>query len=175
MGGVAVLQPQDLFNHRHNLISPAMKTHSLSRNHPAVNRSSHRRKRSPEKNTRSRLQSPAKPTTINIPVMGQVKILKRGETLPLFSDPKVDEETITCTSTSDDENTEKALVRPPKKQILTIYDGYAGTAFITSPPPCSLPVPAFFKKKNLVLTNDRSNNNNDATSDILRLLRLDLS
>lgn len=70
---------------------------------------------------------------------------------------------------------------PELKQIRRISDCYAGSAFISSPPPSSVPVPAFFRKKNLVLTDDDSttmttnSNSGDATSDLIRLLRLDLS
>ncbi|XP_039044283.1 uncharacterized protein LOC120183698 [Hibiscus syriacus] len=45
---------------------------------------------------------------------------------------------------------------------------YAGSAFITSPPPSSVPMPAFFTKMAEV-----SVKNNDATSDLRRILRLD--
>ncbi|KAH0675392.1 hypothetical protein KY285_023193 [Solanum tuberosum] len=48
-----------------------------------------------------------------------------------------------------------------------IAEFYAGSGFSSSPPPSSLPVPAFFMKKR--------EDNLDATSDLRRLLRLDLA
>jgi hypothetical protein len=46
---------------------------------------------------------------------------------------------------------------------------YAGSAFVTSPPPSSLPLPAFFTKKSVVTLKT-----DDATSDLRRILKLDM-
>ncbi|CDP18794.1 unnamed protein product [Coffea canephora] len=218
MGGVAVLHPQDLFNHnhhRHQFISPAMKSHSARRNlHPAPSRSCSRRKRSPQKTTtlpskrsnHPRNSSPSSKPTGNGPVIvvGPIKILKRGEALPVSTTPpsldltplKEEQQQppppvqkAPANSTTKKKKMGAGVPRelavlsapePELKQIQRISDCYAGSAFISSPPPSSLPVPAFFRKKNLVLTDDDnaatdSNSDDDATSDLLRLLRLDLS
>ncbi|CAL0325686.1 unnamed protein product [Lupinus luteus] len=71
------------------------------------------------------------PVTANL-VIGQVKILKRGEKLSMENRPvKV------------------------KKEMM-----YAGSAFVTSPPPSFVPVPGFLGR------------NDAATNDLRRLLRL---
>lgn len=214
MGGVVVLHPQDLFNHnhhRHQFISPSMKSHSTRRNlHPAPSRSCNRRKRSPHKTTtlpskesnHHRNSSPSSKPTSSGPVMvGPIKILKRGEALPVSTTPSsldltpLKEQPLPPPVQKAPANTttkkkkmgagvsrELAVLspfEPELKQIQRISDCYAGSAFISSPPPSSLPVPAFFRKKNLVLTDDdntaTNSNSDDATSDLLRLLRLDLS
>ncbi|KAG5559503.1 hypothetical protein RHGRI_009137 [Rhododendron griersonianum] len=89
-------------------------------------------------------------------VMGQVKILKRGEELR----PPTD----LVAGPTDRLGPEPETVQ---KQIrVTDSKLYAGSAvFLASPPPSSLPVPAFFSKKN---------RDDTASSDLRRLLRLDL-
>lgn len=89
-------------------------------------------------------------------VMGEVKILKRGEELR----PPTD----LVAGPTDRLGPEPETVQ---KQIrVTDSKLYAGSAvFLASPPPSSLPVPAFFSKKN---------RDDKASSDLRRLLRLDL-
>lgn len=212
MGGVAVLQPEDLFNHQnhgHHIISPAMKSQS---------RSSNRRTRSPQKNTTSPLKeynnhrsspSSSKPTSINPVVVAPIKILKRGEASTITATHYSSSSDLTlkeqqqqpvqkAAATSKKKKMgagvshDSVLLGPPENDLkqghlLISSDCYAGSAFVSSPPPSSLPVPAFFKKKNLVLadgnnttncnsnSNSNSNNGGDATTDLLRLLRIDLS
>ncbi|KAK4339458.1 hypothetical protein RND71_040920 [Anisodus tanguticus] len=85
--------------------------------------------------------------------MGEVKILKRGEVLTnqLLKENMLVEDLVLSTTDRPD--------RVPKQMNF-----YAGSAFVSSPPPSSLPVPAFFNKKT-----------SDASIDLRRLLRLDLS
>lgn len=111
-------------------------------------------------------------------VMGQVKILKRGEELKprkdgqsgvVGNDRKVrfegEDDLVLC-------STDRLGPEPEtvQKQIrvsdFKVVDGvYAGSAFFVSPPPSSLPFPAFFSKNGI---------NDAATSCLRRLLRLDL-
>jgi len=100
-------------------------------------------------------------------VMGQVKILKRGE--------KLGQTRNGCNSNKEEDldlvlgSTDRLGPDPDtvQKQIrvseFKVVDGiYAGSAFVASPPPSSLPVPGFLGKKH-----------GSATSDLRRLLRLD--
>uniref|UniRef100_A0A5B6Z9N7 Uncharacterized protein n=1 Tax=Davidia involucrata TaxID=16924 RepID=A0A5B6Z9N7_DAVIN len=183
MGGLAVLQPQDCLKDplpRKTLIYDPMK----SQRNPNPNSAKlNRRKRSPPRlqdkrnnNNKSRhmvvmADFPAK----NL-VIGQVKILKRGEELKETTatenrasevDGKVKVEDLgdLVLSSTDRLGPEPELV--PKQ--VRLNDFYAGSAFIESPPPSSLPFPAFFTKKSVVLTKT-----DDATTDLRRILRLDL-
>lgn len=181
MAGVAVLQPQDVLkqrvSYRQSYAQPMRSRRNSSSNplpNPNPNPKNNRRKRSPQKNGSSGSANfwtspPAKNLHL---VMGEVKILKRGEVLTdkvslnlvkenkLVSGGVVEDLVL---STTDRLGPEPYMV--PKQ--IRIADFYAGSAFVSSPPPSSLPVPAFFKKK--------SEGNHDATSDLRRLLRLDLS
>lgn len=104
-------------------------------------------------------------------VMGQVKILKRGEKLTPPAQDKDgrvfgDEDLVLCSTDRlgpDPETVQKEI----RVSDLKVVDGlYAGSAaFLASPSPSSLPFPAFFARKE---------NNDAATSDLRRLLRLDL-
>ena len=101
-------------------------------------------------------------------VAGQVKILKRGEKLSPEKNrhrearvKSVDDLDLFLGSTNrlgpDPVTVQRQIrVSVPKDVI------YAGSAFVASPPPSSVPVPAFLGK------------NGAATSDLRRLLRLDL-
>lgn len=103
--------------------------------------------------------------------MGQVKILKRGEELTPAAAKKnglvfSDEDLVLCSTDRlgpDPETVQKQI----KVSDLKVVDGiYAGSAvFLASPPPSSVPFPAFFSKKE---------KNDAATSDLRRLLGLDL-
>ncbi|XP_028760758.1 uncharacterized protein LOC114719424 [Neltuma alba] len=109
-------------------------------------------------------------------VMGQVKILKRGERLSSEDDhsqavavssnnqkmPKSDEGFDLVLGSTDRLGPDPEMVQE-QIRISDLKDGiYAGSAFAASPPPSSLPVPGFLGK------------NGAATSDLRRLLRLDL-
>ncbi|CAK9185509.1 unnamed protein product, partial [Ilex paraguariensis] len=201
MGGVVVLQPQDLFNEglpRSNLINSPNFGSINSRRNPNSNsnpnptfiynhkpttisaRSSNRsRKRSPLTKSGTTTMTTAvavsqKPR--NALVMEQVQILKRGEAL----DQTVKKAARTpikgekCLQTKDLDDfvlasTDRLVPEPgtvPKQ--INVPGFYAGSAFIESPPPSSLPVPAFFKKRSVLAEK------NDATSDLRRILGLDL-
>ncbi|KAJ4959338.1 hypothetical protein NE237_026449 [Protea cynaroides] len=110
--------------------------------------------------------------------MGQVTILKRGEVLKATEDrvPCVAEEKAKINELSVLYSMGRLGPEPemvPKQIGLTdlkSVDGvFAGSAFLTSPPPSSLPLPGFFTKKVVPSKNDV------ATTDLRRLLRLDLS
>ncbi|XP_055820193.1 uncharacterized protein LOC129889089 [Solanum dulcamara] len=177
MAGVALLlQPQDILKQHVSYRRPMRSRRNstskpLPNPNPNPNPKNNRRKRSPQNNGSPNF-STSPPTTKNIHlVMGEVKILKRGEVLTNNVSLKVKENKLAAgdavegfvLSTTDRLGPQPDMV--PKR--MAIADFYAGSAFVSSPPPSSLPVPAFFKK--------RSEDNHDATSDLRRLLRLDLS
>lgn len=160
MAAIAVLSPHDCIKDhlpRHRpLISPQMKQPN-----PNPTRSN-RRKRSPEKKTSNHNSNkPRNATSYGSPVknllVGQVKILKRGE------------ETSPVKNLAGERKGGDSEMMP---KPMRIGDFYAGSAIITSPPPSSLPLPAFFTKKNVLGINP--NPNFDASADLRRLLRLDL-
>lgn len=160
MASIAVLHPQDCIKdhlpRRRPLISPPM-------NNPHANPNptrSNRRKRSPEKKNNN--SKPRNATAHDFPVktlvMGQVKILKRGEETTAPSKNPASEKKVGGLGGSG-----------MKAKQTRIGDFYAGSAvMITSPPPSSLPLPGFFTKKNVLRID------NDASADLRRLLRLDL-
>lgn len=126
-------------------------------------------------------------------VMGQVKILKRGEALPDLNNnikpdpapasaPAPTNTTTTATTfkklgsgghRNEDElilcSTGRLGPDPETVQMqIRASDFYAGSGpIVSSPPPSSLPLPAFFCKEKRKI--------DAATNDLLRLLRLDLS
>lgn len=165
MGEIAVLQPQDLLKNRYprqNLNYSAMKSHRKSSS-DGVKLTSNRRRKSPTVTS-----PPSKPNL----VMGQVKILKRGEALtginnnteanyktpPVVQNLKVEELDDFVLSSIDRLGPEPEILM--KKVCLV--DFYAGSGVIDSPAPSSLPVPSFFVKRV------------DPTSEIRRMLRLDI-
>ncbi|KAG2668428.1 hypothetical protein I3760_15G160100 [Carya illinoinensis] len=104
-------------------------------------------------------------------VMGQVRILKRGETL---SQTKISDNRKPMAKKERDLNlvlgsTDRLGPDPEtvQRQIrvseFKVNDGiYGGSSVVESPPPCSLPVPGFLGKNSV-----------SATSDLRRILRLD--
>lgn len=60
-------------------------------------------------------------------------------------------------------------IRISESRNATAPNFYAGSAFFTSPPPSSLPLPAFFNKKT-----DVAAVNNDATDTLIKMLNLKL-
>lgn len=110
--------------------------------------------------------------------MGQVKILKRGEKLSpeiqsSHGEIAVPAENHKVGVTNEDDlnlilgTTDRFGPDPVTMQkqirVSESKDGiYAGSAFVSSPPPSSVPVPFFLGK------------NGSATSDLIRLLRLNL-
>ncbi|KAI8569173.1 hypothetical protein RHMOL_Rhmol02G0258300 [Rhododendron molle] len=160
MASIAVLHPQDFIKdhlpRRRPLISRPM-------NNPHANPNptrSNRRKRSPEKknNSSKPINAAAHDFPVKTLVMGQVKILKRGEETTAPSKNPASEKKVGGFGGSG-----------MKAKQTRIGDFYAGSAvMITSPPPSSLPLPGFFTKKNVLRID------NDASADLRRLLRLDL-
>ncbi|KAF5726263.1 hypothetical protein HS088_TW23G01005 [Tripterygium wilfordii] len=187
---VAVLNPQDCLKNsvsRQALISPPRKPNpnqnqNQNQNQIRSNRAAQqkRRNRSPNKSPQSRASVSSKlPSRNSSPdnnnstnsksqklVMGQVRILKRGEEVKEAAPIK-------AKSDLNLGSTERLGPDPEsmKNEIRLTHSGpvngfYAGSAFITSPPPSSLPLPAFFTKKTTDLKYD------DATSDLCRILKL---
>ncbi|XWS17849.1 hypothetical protein CRYUN_Cryun33cG0103700 [Craigia yunnanensis] len=168
---VAVLKPEDCLKLPNPMKHPK---------NPNPNRTSRiqtsRQKRSPT----SRSTVDSKVTAKNL-VMGQVKILKRGEDLKItapekpvrFEKENVDVDLGSTKRLGPDPGSvpTRILLAESNKKINKVVPAafYAGSAFITSPPPSSVPMPAFFTKKIGVAMK-----NNDATSDLRRILRLDL-
>ncbi|KAF8387961.1 hypothetical protein HHK36_026627 [Tetracentron sinense] len=104
-------------------------------------------------------------------VLGQVTILKRGESLDAKkkneSLEKNGEDLIVCSTERlgpDPEMVPKFL-----SPVAGRSEVYAGSAFFLSPSPSSLPLPSFSKKKEGVMTII----DDSATKDLRRLLRLD--
>ncbi|XP_039005113.1 uncharacterized protein LOC120132419 [Hibiscus syriacus] len=177
--GVAVLQPEDYLK-----ISNPMKHHKNLFSNP--NRSN---RANPKRRNRSPTTSPPPPSVdTKFPatnfVMGQVKILKRGEFPEKRSPRKSDrfeKENVDVDLGSTNRLGPDPLSIPIQTRLTELNNNsnnknkvnpvpfYAGSAFITSPPPSSVPMPAFFTKKMEV-----SVKNSDATSDLRMMLRLDL-
>lgn len=198
--GMAVLRPQDCrFRDRRN---PNPKGKRCRRRNPNSVRLQDKEN---EIDRNVVLKFPSK----NL-VVGQVKILKRGEKLkveedgqdvilcsasPLDSEPvKMDEDSRDLVLCSTDRLSPEALkVEKEERDLILcstdrlgpepvmvqeqikVYDlrvvdsRYAGSAVVSSPPPSSLPIPAFFVKKN-----DSEGNDSAGTILIRQLLRLDL-
>ena len=143
--GVAVLPPQDCLRNHHythrQVVSPANKPRRIPNPNPNPNsnsnsnRSSRRRRNSPPPKAGYQAR-PGSP-----PVMGQVRMLKRGED-----------------------------VSPPRKSEPVLKsDGFFAGSTVTSPPPSSVPLPAFFTaRRNCGLSAD----NQEIESELKRVLRL---
>ncbi|KAE8665223.1 putative receptor-like protein kinase [Hibiscus syriacus] len=115
-------------------------------------------------------------------VMGQVKILKRGEYLEKpspqksvgFEKENIDVDLGSTNRLGPDPGSIPTQIRLTESNSKSGNDKfvpvsfYSGSAFIASPPPSSVPMPVFFTK-----TTEVSVKNNDATSDLRRILRLD--
>ncbi|KDO46783.1 hypothetical protein CISIN_1g029061mg [Citrus sinensis] len=185
---VAVLNPQDCLKDnrfskfpKETLISsPQMKfpKHAYNPNRTVNRAHANRRKRSPpppRPQSRAAAAGPPQKTSAKTNlVMGQVKILKRGEeltsTAPFQAPPvkkSVEKKGQSQIQDPDLGSTER-LGPDPESSRVGVASFYAGSACITSPPPSSLPLPAFFTKKTVTVKND------DATTDLRRILKLDL-
>ncbi|KAK0571807.1 hypothetical protein LWI29_021881 [Acer saccharum] len=213
---VAVLNPQDCLSKnsrfsKQPLISPMKDPRNSHPNFNNNNRSNrfqqlpNRTKRSPPRSHRnsppSRPAAPKAPAKTNL-VMGQVKILKRGEDLSLTTAAQkpvlAEQKPVSAVHKPVSAEPEKkkkvgAVVQKREYPDLGSTDRlgpepgsvpiqirlsesknralnfYAGSAFVTSPPPSSLPLPAFFTKKSVVTLKT-----DDATSDLRRILKLDM-
>ncbi|CAJ2634564.1 unnamed protein product [Trifolium pratense] len=150
--------------------NPNCKSYVNNNNH----NQNRRRKRSPVANVNhnDRKQSVDRTVApVNL-VMGQVKILKRGEKLSpekfnvVEENRKVkdlDRPDLLLGSTDRFGPDPVTMQKQIRVSDSVLKDGiYAGSAFVASPPPSSVPVPGFLGK------------NGVATSDLRRLLRLDL-
>ncbi|XVF89371.1 hypothetical protein PTKIN_Ptkin19aG0125000 [Pterospermum kingtungense] len=172
--GVAVLKPEDCLKLPYQMKQPKNPSVNPCRNH----------RRQP--NRRKNASPPRPPTVVakaptKTLVMGQVKILKRGEDLKTIApakDVKLEKENVdvdlgSTNRLGPDPKSVPTQIRLTESNNSTTKAFpaafYAGSAFITSPPPSSVPMPAFFTKKIGV-----SVKNDDATSDLRRILRLDL-
>ncbi|KAJ7958544.1 Serine/arginine repetitive matrix-like protein [Quillaja saponaria] len=180
--GVAVLNPQDYIEgplNSQTLISrrPKIKAMKPPLN-PAPNPKANRANRN-QPNFRKRM--PLRPqndsatttkTKVQNLVMGQVKILKRGEELAktVTPDPvKENHDDLDLGSTNrlgPDPDMVATQIRLADSDRVPGF--YAGSSmFVASPPPSSVPVPAFFTK-------DVGLKIDEATSNLRRILRLDL-
>ncbi|KAG5018593.1 hypothetical protein AAZX31_06G061800 [Glycine max] len=157
--GVAVLYPQDSLPHK-----PSTHYQTIIPHFPSMNPKSHRTSRNRKKRP---VPGPARPTTSsksqvnNKPpqqlVMGQVKILKRGELLSQTTpDPQPQTESV-------EKKTETVVKKGLTSTVEGLYAGYS--MLVMSPPPSSVPLPAFITKKFAALS--------EATSDLREMLRLD--
>ncbi|XP_042484159.1 uncharacterized protein LOC122064517 [Macadamia integrifolia] len=111
-------------------------------------------------------------------IMGQVTILKRGEVLKLSEvdrvpdvvaeEAKIDEVYDLCSIDRLGPEPDTVPNQIGLADVKSVDCVFAGSAFFTSPPPSSLPLPRFFTKKDLRSKND------DAATDLQRILPLDL-
>ncbi|KAK7352668.1 hypothetical protein VNO80_18095 [Phaseolus coccineus] len=167
---VAVLHPHDSLanippNHYQTLVPrfPNMKLSSPNPKLPKLHRSSRNRKKradpapkvgpDPTQHTKSVTHQPQHP------IMGQVKILKRGQVLAQKTpDLQLRTETVEASPTLPSAETVEASPTLPSAETVEItptlpstgkVDGlYAGySLLVMSPPPNSVPLPAFITKK----------------------------
>ncbi|KAE8687470.1 Detected protein of unknown function [Hibiscus syriacus] len=170
---VAVLKPEDC------LKLPNTMKH-LRNSRPNPNRTNGRKRSTKTSSPPSTTVAPLKAPAMNL-VMGQVKILKRGEDLkeskpdkPMkLENENVDVDLRSTNSLGRDPVSDPTQIRPSvsvndSNKVLP-FSFYAGSAFVTSPPPSSVPLPAFFTKKIGVALKD-----DVATSVLRRMLRLEL-
>lgn len=165
--GTEVLRPQDCLIR--TPLAPAVfprRRNGVARvNRKQITRSD-RRSPDPNESRSKQIKSNTNNTNNNNSlVLGQVKILKRGESLQTIVQPTV--------AKYGDNGTDMAVygtgrLGPDPKTVTKqvrfgLPDVYAGSAFSMSPSPSSLPLPSFFRK-----VDDES-----ATRDLRRLLRLD--
>lgn len=188
--GVLVLNPQDCIQNplssSQSLISPPQgmkfpRNPNPGRRSRAQQPNHHRKNRSPNSSPPARASvSPSSSPPKNNFVLGQVKILKRGEhlakTVPVTEcKPKPAASKGNDTDSSDlgsidrigpDPELLSAQIRFGEPNLANGF--YAGSAFITSPPPSSVPLPAFFTKKTVEARDDV------ATSGLCKLLGLNI-
>ncbi|KAF8110887.1 hypothetical protein N665_0078s0077 [Sinapis alba] len=183
--GVAVLNPQDC------LLKQPFSHMKYPRNHTACpNRqkktvSNRTTRRSPPRNqtTRSPPKAPPPPPppqravkkslNSNV-VVGQIRILKRGEEIPKKTADLVVEkpDLVSTQRIGPDPCLIPTQIRlSDRKSKKTVVPFYAGPVTMTSPPPSDVPLPAFFTTKKSVSLFQAT----DATNDIIRMLRLDIA
>ncbi|XP_068660989.1 uncharacterized protein [Aristolochia californica] len=170
--GTQVLRPQDCLIDRmripdSHVVFPRRSAGKPRANRKPVTRPEPRKQQVPEPQKRSTEEATK---TAKMLVMGQVTILKRGESL---SEKKICAFTAmkTAPATAAGDlilcGTERLGPDPGMVPIFQ-SDVYAGSAFFKSPAPSDLPLPSFSKKKSVPGVVDDS-----ATKDLRRLLRLD--
>lgn len=162
-----ILHPQNCIR-KETLISPQSRSRVNPNPNPNSTRS-RRRKRSQSNitesnngrsSTRSHDRTVENRSVNKNLVMGEVKILKRGEKLEDVKLGFRDEEEVL--SSTDRLGPDPDTVM---EQIMVFNDLYAGSqSMLASPPPSAVPFPAFFAKKEGKV--------DEATSDLRRLLRL---
>ncbi|RID43254.1 hypothetical protein BRARA_I00123 [Brassica rapa] len=139
----AILSSRNSLNHRFDHESLIHRNSNPRRHSNAAPR---RLKRSPTATqSKTLVASPAANTNL---VMGQVKILKRGETLSSFlnSCAYEDDKKRHRLKITDVASTMKKQIRAFKKSEIVSAD-YAGSCNSVSPPPTSLPIPCFLENK----------------------------
>ncbi|KAJ1413144.1 hypothetical protein SESBI_19907 [Sesbania bispinosa] len=155
MGVVAVLHPQDCLKNKPltshppkmKLPNPNPKPPRTTRTHSNHQKQIHKSDKTSQSNRPASTSNQKPRSQVNKLVMGQVKILKRGEHL---------------TKTTPDREPEKTV----EKNSLLVGGLYAGSSMYTvSPPPSSVPLPIFITKKVAAVS--------EATSDLRKMLRLD--
>ncbi|KAL0726528.1 hypothetical protein Bca4012_022621 [Brassica carinata] len=133
-----------------------------------------RTRRSPPRNqiTRSPPKAPPPPPLSSFApkgtVIGQIRILKRGEEIPKkTSDLVVEKPDLVSTQRiGPDPCLIPSQIRlSDRKSKKTVVPFYAGPVTMTSPPPSDVPLPAFFTTKKIAT---------DATTELIRMLRLDI-
>ncbi|XP_022750304.1 uncharacterized protein LOC111299394 [Durio zibethinus] len=179
--GVAVLKPEDCLKLPYPMKHPKNACPNPNPNPNRMNRTQpNRKKRTPNTSPTFRPTVGSKSPAKNL-VMGEVKILKRGEELNKTASEKpirvekenVDVDLGSTNRLGPDPGSVPMQIRLTEsnknrnKVVPAAF--YAGSAFITSPPPSSVPMPAFFTKKTGAAVK-----NVDATTDLRRILRLDL-
>jgi hypothetical protein len=166
-GGVAVLNPQDCLKDAFwpkTLRSPSHKKKPRSPNATRANRTQPNRSKKSPSRLNTTASSPAqKASPLKNLVVGQVKILKRGEELTGTSS---DKENHREEPEADLDLGLAERLGPEPVSVPVLF--YAGaSAFVASPPPSSLPLPAFFTKKCVSAKTD------DVASDLRRILRIE--
>ncbi|CAN6853083.1 unnamed protein product [Brassica oleracea] len=152
----AILSSRNSLNHRFDHESLIHRNSNPRRHSNAAPR---RLKRSPTATqSKTLVASPAANTNL---VMGQVKILKRGEALSAFRNSCVDKDErkrhrlkitdveLIVASTNrigpEPKTMQKQIGALKKSEIVSV--DYAGSCNSVSPPPSSLPIPCFLEKK----------------------------
>ncbi|PSR91859.1 Immunoglobulin superfamily member 11 like [Actinidia chinensis var. chinensis] len=141
MGAMAVLHPEDCLRKQPQTLTKPPRN---------PNRSNHVIRSPTENNNKSRQTMVNNFPAKNL-VMGQVKILKRGEELTVMKNrgseksPKKDDKDFDDLVLSSISRLGPEPEMVPKQSRLG--DLYAGLGFVASPPPSSLPLPAFLSKK----------------------------
>ncbi|CAL1358918.1 unnamed protein product [Linum trigynum] len=183
----AILSPRDCLQGRFRreaftLRSPASRAASSRDAVANPKADARRRKRSPMGSQKERAASRSQSLVAKLPgnnlVMGQVKILKRGESLDSVTESEDEKKgkreegegkkvVDLGLGSTDRLGPEPEIVQKEIRveEFNKVGDTmYAGSAFFTSPPPSSLPVPAFLGKGGV----------GDATTGLRRLLGLNL-